>query len=61
MKRYRIEWTEVTAISDVWTRDAGWTDVEANSPEEARTKFVAEYGHTKRIHAFHEIRPRMLG
>ena len=59
MKRYHIEWTEIEwteSATIAWACGVGWTDIDANSPAEARTKFVAVYGHTKRVHAFHEIR-----
>jgi hypothetical protein len=34
MKRYSIEW------SGIITRDIGWDEVEANSPDEARDKYL---------------------
>jgi hypothetical protein len=38
LKRYSIEW------SGIITRNIGWDEVEANSPDEAREKFLKDHG-----------------
>ena len=49
MKRYSIEWAGTI------TRDIGWIEVEANSPQESCEKFLAEHGRTKMVRAISEI------
>jgi hypothetical protein len=49
MKRYSIEW------SGIITRDMGWDEVEANSPDEAREKYLKDHGQFRRVRGVIEI------
>ena len=49
MKSYSIEW------SGIITRDIGWAEVQANSPDEASEKYLKEHGQFRRVRSVIEI------
>lgn len=51
MKTYSIEWGGIV------TRDIGWTEVRANSVDEAREKYLREHGQWRRVRAISEVKP----
>ena len=48
-KTYSIEWTGIA------TRETGWDEVEAETPAEAREKWLRKHGHDRRVRAVSEI------
>jgi len=49
LKTYSVEW------SGIITRDVGWAEIKANSPDEAREKFLREHGQYRRVRGVIEI------
>lgn len=49
VKSYSIEW------SGIITRDIGWAEVQANSPDEASEKYLKEHGQFRRVRSVIEI------
>lgn len=49
MKLYSIEWAGII------TRDIGWAEVEAKSPDEAREAYMKEHGQYRRVRGVIEI------
>ena len=48
-KRYSIEWTGIA------TRETGWDEIEADTPDEARERWQKLHGHDRRVRAVSEI------
>jgi hypothetical protein len=48
-KRYSIEWCGII------TRDIGWDEVVADSPDEARERYLNEHGNFRKIRSVIEI------
>ena len=48
-KTYSIEWTGIA------TREIGWDEIEAQTPAEAREKWLRKHGQDRRVRAVSEI------
>jgi hypothetical protein len=48
-KTYSIEWTGIA------TREVGWDEIEAQTPAEAREKWLRKHGPDRRVRAVSEI------
>ena len=49
LKTYSIEWTGIA------TREIGWDEIEAETPDQAREKWLRTHGADRRVRAVSEI------
>ena len=54
-KAYSIEWTGIA------TREIGWDEIEAETPDEAREKWLRTHGADRRVRAVSEMKSNTHG